>query len=272
MKLHEYQAKDILRTYGVAIPGGYVARTVDEAVAAAERLQEEGATMFVVKAQVHAGGRGKGGGVKLAKSVEEVRDKAEGILGMNLVTHQTGPEGQLVRTVLITDAVDIAKEFYVGVTLDRQTSMDVIMASTEGGVEIETVAAETPEKIIKVRVDPTTGLAPYQARQIAFGLGFEGKAFKQAVRFIHALYKAYRESDASLAEINPLVLTGGGDVYAVDAKISIDDNALFRHKDLAALRDVHEEDPLEVEAGEHGLNYVKLDGNVGCMVNGAGLA
>ena len=273
MKLHEYQAKDVLREYGVAVPAGHVARTVEEAVAAARQMQEEdGAEMFVVKAQIHAGGRGKGGGVKLARSLDEVREHAGNILGMNLVTHQTGPEGQKVRTILIADAVDIEKEYYVGVTLDRQKSMDVIMASTEGGVEIETVAAETPEKIIKVWVDPMTGLTGFQARQIAFGLGFEGAAFKQAVRFVRALYRAYRETDASLAEINPLVLTSGGDVYAVDAKFSLDANALFRHKDLAELRDVHEEDPLEVEAGEHNLNYVKLDGNVGCMVNGAGLA
>ncbi|HMB89307.1 MAG TPA: ADP-forming succinate--CoA ligase subunit beta [Rhodothermales bacterium] len=272
MKVHEYQAKDLLEQYGVPTQRGIVARTVDEAVAAAEKMQADGANLFVVKAQIHAGGRGKGGGVKLAKSIDEVREKADAILGMNLVTHQTGPEGQKVRTILIADAVDIAKEFYVGVTLDRGKSMDVIMASTEGGVEIEKVAEETPEKITKVWIDPSTGLQPYQIRQLAFALGFEGTAFKQASRFIKVLYKAYRESDASLAEINPLVLTEQGDVIAVDAKINLDDNALFRHKDLADLRDVHEEDPLEVEAGEHDLNYVKLDGNVGCMVNGAGLA
>jgi len=251
MKVHEYQAKDILKRYGVAVPAGYVATTVDEAVEAAQKLQEEGATMFVVKAQIHAGGRGKGGGVKLARSIDAVREHADAILGMNLVTHQTGPEGQLVRAVLVADAVDIAKEYYVGVTLDRGKSMDVIMASTEGGVEIEKVAEETPEKIVKIWVDPSVGLQPYQTRHLAFGLGFEGKAFKQAVRFIHALYEAYRETDATLAEINPLVLTEGGDVEAVDAKLNLDDNALFRHKDLAELRDIHEEDPLEVEASEH---------------------
>lgn len=272
MKVHEYQAKEIIEGFGVPTQQGIVARTVEEAVAGAEKMQADGANLFVVKAQIHAGGRGKGGGVKLAKSIEEVREKAEAILGMNLVTHQTGPEGQKVRTILIADAVDIAKEYYVGVTLDRGKSMDVIMASTEGGVEIEKVAEETPEKIFKVWIDPTTGLMPYQARQIAFALGFEGQAFKQAVRFINALYTSYRDSDATLAEINPLVLTDQGDVIAVDAKFNLDDNALFRHKDLAELRDVHEEDPLEVEAGEHDLNYVKLDGNVGCMVNGAGLA
>ena len=272
MKVHEYQAKGILESFGVATQAGLVARTVEEAVAAAKTLQDNGATLFVVKAQIHAGGRGKGGGVKLARSLDEVREKAEAILGMNLVTHQTGPEGQVVRVILIADAVDIAKEFYVGVTLDRGKSMDVIMASTEGGVEIETVAEETPEKIIKVWVDPAIGLMPFQVREIAFGLGFEGAAFKQASRFIKALYEAYAKSDASLAEINPLVLAEQGDVIAVDAKITLDDNALFRHKDLAELRDLHEEDPLEVEASEHSLNYVKLDGNVGCMVNGAGLA
>ncbi len=272
MKLHEYQAKELLEKYGVAMQPGLVARTVDEAVEAARTLQASGASLWVVKAQIHAGGRGKGGGVKLTRSLDEVRQQANAILGMNLVTHQTGPDGQLVRAVLIADAVDIASEFYVGVTLDRGRSMDVIMASTEGGVEIEKVAAETPEKIIKVWVDPTTGLRPYQARRLAFGLGFEGAAFKQAVGFITALYRAYRESDASLAEINPLVLTRQGTVVAVDAKINLDDNALYRHPDLAALRDIHEEDPLEVEASEHSLNYVKLDGNVGCMVNGAGLA
>ncbi len=272
MKVHEYQAKDILEDYGVAMQPGIVARSVEEAVEAARTLQADGATLFVVKAQIHAGGRGKGGGVKLTRTLDGVREKADAILGMNLVTHQTGPQGQPVRAILIAAGADIAKEYYVGVTLDRSKSMDVIMASTEGGVEIETVAEETPEKIIKVWVDPAVGLMPYQTRQIAFGLGFEGTALKQATRFIAALYKAYVQSDASLAEINPLVLTEQGDVVAVDAKINLDDNALFRHKDLAELRDLHEEDPLEVEADEHHLNYIKLDGNVGCMVNGAGLA
>ncbi len=272
MKLHEYQAKDILSEYGVAVQPGIVARAVDEAVEAAEKLQAQGAELFVVKAQIHAGGRGKGGGVKLARSVDEVREKADAILGMNLVTHQTGPEGQEVRAVLIADGVDIEKEFYLGVTLDRQTSQNVIMVSSEGGVEIETVAEESPEKIIREPVDPAVGLRPYQTRRLAFGLGFEGEALKKAARFIDALYKAYEGTDSSLAEINPLVLTPGGGVIAVDAKITLDSNALFRHEDLAALRDIHEEDPLEVEAGKHGLNYIKLDGNVGCMVNGAGLA
>ncbi len=273
MKVHEYQAKEILARYGVAVQAGQTATTVSEAVAVAETMNKErGSTLFVVKAQIHAGGRGKGGGVKLARSIEEVREKTEAILGMQLVTHQTGPEGQKVRTVLIADAVDIKKEFYLGVTLDRQRSMPVIMASTEGGVEIETVAEETPEKILKEWVDPVIGLQAFQARKIAFGLGFEGPALKQAVKFVTQLYTAYQDADCTLAEINPLTLTEQGDVIAVDAKVDIDDNALFRHQDLAAMRDEDEEDPLEVEAGTHNLNYIKLDGNVGCMVNGAGLA
>ena len=253
MKLHEYQAKDVIEKYGVAVQPGWVARTVDEAVAAAKKLAEAGNDKFVVKAQIHAGGRGKGGGVKLATSIEDVREKAEAILGMNLVTHQTGPEGQLVRAVLVTGAVDIAKEYYVGVTLDRTTNQDVIMVSTEGGVEIETVAEETPHLIHKAWIEPGIGLQAYQARELAFALGFEGETFKQATRFITALYRAYQETDASLAEINPLVLTEQGDVVAIDAKFSLDSNALFRHKDLLELRDIHEEAPLEVEASEHGL-------------------
>ncbi|CAM3261493.1 ADP-forming succinate--CoA ligase subunit beta [Rhodothermus bifroesti] len=273
MKLHEYQAKDILQRYGVATQPGYVARSVDEAVEAAQRLQQAyGFSLFVVKAQIHAGGRGKGGGVKLARGLEEVREKAAAILGMHLVTPQTGPEGQKVRAVLVAGAVDIAKEYYLGITLDRQRSQNVIMASVEGGVEIEEVAARAPEKILKIWVDPMIGLRPFQARQLAFGLGFEDEAFKKAVRLIEALYRAYEETDSSLAEINPLVLTQQGDVVAVDAKINLDDNALFRHPDLAELRDVYEEDPLEVEASQYRLNYVRLNGNVGCMVNGAGLA
>lgn len=272
MKLHEYQGRDILEGYGVAVQPGSVAYTVEEAVAAAEALQEEGISLFVVKAQIHAGGRGKGGGVKLARGLEEVREKAEAILGMQLVTPQTGPGGQHVRAVLITAAADIAKEYYAGVTLDRQRGMNVIMVSTEGGVEIEKVAEETPGKISKVWVDPMTGLQPFQARAAAFALGLEGAAFKQGVRFITVLYEAYVGMDASLAEINPLVRTGSGDLLAIDAKINLDDNALYRHTDLAALRDLHEEDPLEVEAAEHRLNYIRLDGDVGCMVNGAGLA
>ena len=272
MKVHEYQAKEILDQYGVAVQRGIVADTVEEAVQAAETMAADGVTQFVVKAQIHAGGRGKGGGVKFCPSIDDVRPAAEKILGMQLKTPQTGPEGQLVRKVLVTAAEDIAHEYYVGVTLDRATGMDVIMASTEGGVEIEEVAEATPEKIVKVHIDPTTGLRSYQAREIAFRLGFEGQAFKEAVKFIAALYKAYQESDCTIAEINPLVLTDDGRVVALDAKINLDDNALYRHKDLAEMRDESEEDPLEVEAGKHNLNYIKLDGNVGCMVNGAGLA
>ena len=272
MKLHEYQAKDILQEHGVAVQPGRVARTPDEAESVARELASGGASLFVVKAQIHAGGRGKGGGVKLAESVEEARAHAEEILGMQLVTHQTGPEGQEVRAVLVADGADIEKEFYLGVTLDRETSRQVIMASAEGGVEIEQVAEENPEKILRELVDPSIGLQPFQARRIAFGLGFEGDQVGQAVQFVMALYRAYDATDSSLAEINPLVLTEQGDVVAVDAKINLDDNALFRHEDLAELRDIHEEDSTEVEASEHGLSYIALDGNVGCMVNGAGLA
>lgn len=275
MKLHEYQAKDLLARYGVVTQPGIVATTVEEAVEAARQVKSEtGTNVWVIKAQIHAGGRGKGGGVKLAKSLDEVREKAGAILGMQLKTHQTGPEGQLVRSVLI--AADVyeegAKEYYLGVTLDRATSMNVLMASTEGGVEIEEVAAHTPEKILKAWVDPGIGLKSYQINGLVSGLGLTGDAAKEARRFIAALYRAYEESDASLAEINPLLVTPSGKVIAVDGKITLDANALFRHKDLEELRDVHEEAPLEVEASEHNLNYVKLDGNVGCMVNGAGLA
>ncbi|MFB6248688.1 MAG: ADP-forming succinate--CoA ligase subunit beta [Salinibacter sp.] len=273
MKLHEYQAKGILRDYDVPVPRGIVAETVDEAVAAAERLRrEEEAALFVVKAQIHAGGRGKGGGVKLAESIDEVRTHADAILGMNLVTHQTGEAGQKVRKILVTAGVDIEQEYYLGVTLDRERSMNVIMVSTEGGVDIETVAEESPEQIHKEAVDPSLGLRPFHARQLAFAMDLEGDAFKQAVSAITGLYEAFEETDSTLAEINPLVRTAAGDIAAVDAKINLDDNALFRHPDLEEMRDLHEEDPTEVEAGEHGLSYIKLDGNVGCMVNGAGLA
>ncbi len=273
MKLHEYQAKGLFRDYGVSVPDGIVAETVDAAVDAARRLEEENdATLFIVKAQIHAGGRGKGGGVKLAHSVEEVRGHADNILGMDLVTHQTGPEGQTVRKILVTEGVDIDQEYYLGVTLDRETSMNAIMVSTEGGVDIETVAEESPEKIQRVWVDPSIGLRPFQTRQLAFAMGLEGDAFKQAVASIQGLYEAFEENDCTLAEINPLVQTPGGDIEAVDAKVNLDDNALFRHPDLEEMRDLHEEDPTEVKAGEHGLSYITLDGNVGCMVNGAGLA
>jgi succinyl-CoA synthetase beta subunit len=269
MKIHEYQGKEILRKYNVPVPRGKVAFTVDEAVNAAKEL---GTNVVVVKAQIHAGGRGKGGGVKIAKSLSEVKEHAENILGMNLITHQTGPEGKEVKKLLIEEGMDIARELYLGIVLDRSVSQLVIMASTEGGVEIEKVAAETPESILKVWVDPSIGLGTFQATQLAFGLGLEGNQIKNAVKFIKSLFKAFMETDASLAEINPLVVTGTGDVIALDAKINFDDNAMYRHPDFTDLRDLNEEDPLEVEASKYNLNYIKLDGNVGCMVNGAGLA
>ncbi|MCY4234497.1 MAG: ADP-forming succinate--CoA ligase subunit beta [Bacteroidetes bacterium] len=272
MKVHEYQAKEILENYGVAMQPGKVASTVSEAVSAAQEMRPSYGDQFVIKAQIHAGGRGKGGGVKLAHGLEEVKEISQQILGMNLVTHQTGPDGQLVRKILVAPAVNIEKEYYIGVTLDRARSQHVIMASTEGGVEIEKVAADTPEKILKVWVDSAYGLHAFQARELAYGLGFQGKTAHQVTRFILSLFDAYLGADASLAEINPLVLTKEGHVVAIDAKLNLDDNALYRHSDLAALRDLHEEDPLEVEANASNLNYVKLDGNVGCMVNGAGLA
>lgn len=273
MKLHEYQAKGLFRDHGVPVPRGIVAETVEKAVEAAHRLQdEEDASLFIVKAQIHAGGRGKGGGVKLAHSPEEVREHADTILGMHLVTHQTGDEGQLVRKILVATGVDIEQEYYLGVTLDREKSMNAIMVSTEGGVDIETVAEESPEKIQKVWVDPSLGLQPFHARQLAFAMGLEGDAFKQATSLVRDLYTAFEETDSTLAEVNPLVRTPSGGLAAVDAKVNLDDNALFRHPDLAEMRDLNEEDPVEVEAGEYGLSYIKLDGNVGCMVNGAGLA
>ncbi len=269
MKIHEYQGKEILRKYNVPVPRGKVAFTVEEAVSAAEEL---GTDVVVVKAQIHAGGRGKGGGVKIAKSLAEVKEHAQNILGMNLITHQTGPEGREVKKLLIEEGMDIARELYLGIVLDRAVSQLVIMASTEGGVEIEKVAAETPEKILKVWIDPSIGLGTFQATQLAFGLGLEGKQIKNAVKFIKSLFKSFLETDATLAEINPLVITGAGDVIALDAKINYDDNAMYRHPEFLELRDLDEEDPLEVEASKYNLNYIKLDGNVGCMVNGAGLA
>ncbi|RMH81461.1 MAG: ADP-forming succinate--CoA ligase subunit beta [Calditrichaeota bacterium] len=269
MNIHEYQAKEILQRYGVAVPRGRVAFTAEEAEEVAREL---GADEFVVKAQIHAGGRGKGGGVKLAQTPEEVRRIAEKMIGMTLVTHQTGPEGKLVKKVLVAEGVTIARELYLGIVLDRSVSKLVVMASTEGGVEIEKVAAETPEKIFKEYVEPEIGLQPYQARRIAFNLGLSGDQIKHATKFILALYRAFVDTDASLAEINPLVVTDTGEVVALDAKIGFDDNALYRHPDIADMRDEDEEDPLEVEASRHHLNYIKLDGNVGCMVNGAGLA
>ena len=269
MKIHEYQGKEILKKSGVPVPKGEVAFTIDEAVKAAEKI---GGSVWVIKAQIHAGGRGKGGGVKLARSLEEVRERAGEILGMRLVTHQTGPEGRIVRRLLVEQGMNIAKEMYVGITLDRQRSQNVVMVSTEGGVEIEKVAIETPEKILKETVDPVIGFQQFQARTLCFGLGLTGDALKNGVKFLMALYKAYEATDASLAEINPLVLTQEGHVIALDAKINFDDNALFRHPEYEQLRDIDEEEPLEVEAAASNLNYIKLDGNVGCMVNGAGLA
>jgi succinyl-CoA synthetase beta subunit len=268
MKIHEYQAKEILRQYNVAVPEGSVATSADEA----ERIATELGGKVIVKAQIHAGGRGKGGGVKLATNPTEAREAASAILGMQLITHQTGPEGQKVKQVLVEKASDIEHEFYLGITLDRAQSKLVVMASREGGVEIEEVAAETPEKILRETVDPGVGLLPFQATRIAFGLGFEGKQVRQAAGFILNLYKAFIGADCSIAEINPLVTTADGQILALDAKINFDANALFRQPNLAELRDLDEEDELEVEASKFDLNYIKLDGNIGCMVNGAGLA
>lgn len=269
MNIHEYQAKKVLSAYGVTVPRGEVAFTPDEAVAAAKKL---GGSLWVVKAQIHAGGRGKGGGVKLARSIEEVRSLSDEILGMQLITHQTGPAGQLVRRIYVEEGADIDRELYLGVVLDREESKVCFMASTEGGMEIEKVAEESPEKILKEWVNPVTGLSDYQARNLAFGLGLEGKAVNKAVKFMKALYKAFTEKDASLAEINPLIVTKGGDIVALDAKINFDSNALYRNPDIMELRDEDEEDAKEIEASKYDLNYISLDGNIGCMVNGAGLA
>ena len=278
MNIHEYQAKNLLKKYGVKIQQGIVANTPESAVEAARELNAEtGTEWYVVKAQIHAGGRGKGGGVKLAKSREEVKEISKQILGMQLVTPQTGPEGKKVHKVLIAEDVYYPgehepKEFYLSILLDRAKGRNIIMASTEGGMDIEEVASKTPEKIIKEWIDPGIGLQPFQARKVAFALGLEGKAFKEMVKFIQSLYKAYMGSDASQFEINPVLKTSDDKILAVDAKVNLDDNALYRHPDLAELRDISEEEELEVEASKAGLNYVKLDGNVGCMVNGAGLA
>jgi succinyl-CoA synthetase beta subunit len=269
MNIHEYQAKALLESYGVSVLRGQVAYTPEDAEAAAREL---GGPVWVVKAQIHAGGRGKGGGVKLARSVEEVRQLANQILGMTLVTHQTGPAGRAVRRIYVEDGCDIARELYLGAVVDRGTARVTLMASTEGGVEIEEVAARTPEKIIRVAIDPALGLQPFHGRRIAFDLGLEGRQVGKAVTFMRGLYRAFTELDASLIEINPLVVTTQGDVVALDAKMNFDDNALYRQSRLVDLRDLDEEDPHEVEASRHELNYIKLDGNIGCMVNGAGLA
>ena len=278
MNVHEYQAKEILSSFGVRIQRGKVAQNTKDAVTAAEALSEEtGTSWFVIKAQIHAGGRGKGGGVKLAKGIDNVEEVAGSILGMDLVTPQTPPEGKRVHQVLIAEDVyypgdSEPEEYYMSVLLNRSTGRNMIMYSTEGGVDIETVAEETPHLIFTEDVDPAVGLMPFQARRVAFNLGLSGNGFKEMVRFVTALYTAYVQSDSSLFEINPVLKTSDDKILAVDAKVSLDDNALFRHKDYQALRDLREENPVEVEAKEVGLNYVALDGNVGCMVNGAGLA
>ena len=272
MKIHEYQAKQILAKYGVTIPRGKVAFTLDEVVSASEEL---GTEICVVKAQIHAGGRGKGGGVKVSKGLEAVRTNAEQILGMQLVTHQTGPKGQQVKRVLVEEGMNIKKELYVSLLVDRGSQQVVMLASTEGGMDIEQVAANTPEKILKVGIDPTIGMRPYQATELAYGLEIDKinpKLIRPAAVLFQGLYEAFVNEDCSLVEINPLVLTGDGRVIALDSKITIDDNALFRHKDTLELRDLDEEDPAETEASENDLNYIRLDGSIGCMVNGAGLA
>lgn len=278
MNIHEYQAKEILKGFGVKIQEGILANTPDEAVAAAKKLTEQtGTGWHVIKAQIHAGGRGKGGGVKLAKNLEDVKTLASQIIGMNLVTKQTGAQGKKVHCVLVAEDVfypgdSEPKEFYMSVLLNRGTGRNIIIYSTEGGMDIEEVAEKTPHLIYKEEIDPTVGLQPFQARKIAFNLGLSGKAFKEMVGFVTSLYKAYEGTDSAMFEINPVLKTSDDKIIAVDAKVNLDDNALYRHPNLAELRDTREEDPTEVEAGEHNLNYVKLDGNVGCMVNGAGLA
>jgi succinyl-CoA synthetase beta subunit len=269
MKIHEYQGKELLRKFGVAVPRGHVAHSPDEAYHAAKEL---GTGVVVVKAQIHAGGRGKGGGVKLAKSADEAREIAGKMLGMKLVTHQTGPDGREVRVLLIEEGLPIDKEYYLGIVLDRASGRPVFMASAAGGMDIEEVAAKTPDLILKETVDPAVGFRPYQARKLAFGLGIPADLIGQAVKFMQALYSAYEQMDASLLEINPFLLTKDKRLIALDAKVNFDDNALFRHKEYLELRDLNEEEPLEIEASKFDLNYIKLDGNIACMVNGAGLA
>jgi succinyl-CoA synthetase beta subunit len=269
MNIHEYQAKSLMAKFGVAVPKGAVAYTPAEAEEAAKSL---GGAVWAIKAQIHAGGRGKAGGVKIAKSPAEAKAAAQALLGKTLVTHQTGPQGREVKRVYVEAGCDIARELYLGMLVDRGSSRVVVMASTEGGMEIEAVAAKTPEKIIKVAIDPATGLMGHHARQIVFGLGLEGDQVAAGTKFIAAMYRAFVELDCSVVEINPLVVTKAGDVLALDAKMNFDDNALFRHKDVEELRDEAEEDPAELEAARHSLNYIKLDGDIGCMVNGAGLA
>jgi succinyl-CoA synthetase beta subunit len=269
MKIHEYQGKELLRRFGVPVPRGIVARSPEDAYQAAKEL---GTEVVVVKAQIHAGGRGKGGGVKLGKSADEAREIAQKMLGMKLVTHQTGPEGREVRVLLIEEGLPIDKEFYLGIVLDRASGRPVFMASEAGGMDIEQVAADTPEKILKETVDPAVGFRSFQARKLAFGLGIRPDLINQAVKFMQSLYLAYEQMDASLMEINPFLLTKDNRLIALDAKVNFDDNALFRHKEFLDLRDLNEEEPLEIEASKFDLNYIKLDGNIACMVNGAGLA
>ncbi|MFN2455182.1 MAG: ADP-forming succinate--CoA ligase subunit beta [Pyrinomonadaceae bacterium] len=269
MKIHEYQGKELLRKYGVAVPRGMVAHSPEEAYKAAKEL---GTDVVVVKAQIHAGGRGKGGGVKLAKSADEAQKIAGEMLGMTLVTHQTGPEGREVRALLIEEGLPIDKEFYLGIVLDRTTGRDTFMVSTAGGMDIEEVAEKTPEKIVRETIDPAVGFRAFQARKLAFALGLPAELVNQAAKFMQSLYTAYEQSDASLMEINPFLLTKDKRLFALDAKVTFDDNAMFRHKEFSDLRDLNEEEPLEIEASKHDLNYIKLDGNIACMVNGAGLA
>jgi succinyl-CoA synthetase beta subunit len=272
MKIHEYQAKNILKKYGVAVPRGEMVETREAADAAAKKLFDAGATGVVVKAQIHAGGRGKGGGVKIAQSVAEAAELTSKILGMTLITHQTGPEGRVVRRLLIEETLPIEKELYLGIVINREQARPVFMASAAGGMEIERVAVENPAAILKEYIDPGMGLESFQARKLAFALGMKAQQINQAVQFITGLYKAFAETDSSLMEINPFVTCTDGRLFALDAKMTFDDNTMFRHPELKELRDVTEEDPLEVEASKYNLNYIKLDGNVGCMVNGAGLA
>ncbi len=272
MNIHEYQAKEVLRSYGVPVPEGKIAFTPAEAVEVSKDFLCEPGSVCVVKAQIHAGGRGKAGGVKLARSTDEVLANAKAIIGQTLVTHQTGPEGKEVRKVLVEEGCDIKSEFYLGIVVDRGTERIAIMASPEGGMDIEEVAAKTPEKIFKEFIDPATGLIPFQGRKLAFALGLEKPSINKFVKLLSGLYNAFTGSDCSMLEINPLVVTGGGKLIALDAKLGFDDSALFRHKDIEELRDLDEEDPCEVEASRYNLNYVSLDGHIGCMVNGAGLA
>ena len=272
MKIHEYQAKAILKKFGVAVPRGEIADDRDQAIAAAKNLFNSGASGAVVKAQIHAGGRGKGGGVKIAKSVEEAGELASKMLGMTLITHQTGPEGRIVRRLLVEETLPIERELYLGIVIDRDEAKPVFMASQAGGMEIEQVAAENPDAIFKEHINPGMGLEAFQARKLAFQLGLKPEQINQAVKFMTSLYKAFEQTDSSLMEINPFITCSDGRLFALDAKMNFDDSALFRHPELKELRDVTEEDPLEVEASKYSLNYIKLDGNVGCMVNGAGLA